>query len=67
MKTIRLKLAGLNCGACVARTHKALAAVDGVEEAKVEVQSAVVEYSGNDPQKLVLAVEGAGYGAEIIG
>lgn len=66
MQTIHLKLHGLNCAACIARTEKALLAVPGVASVQVEVHAATVRYHGAlVPHHLLEAVAKAGYRAEV--
>ena len=58
-----LKVEGLMCPKCEARTKKALEAVAGVESAVVShtAGTAVVTGTALDPAVLKTAVEGAGY------
>ena len=58
-----LKVEGLMCTKCEARTKKALEAVAGVESAAVShtAGTAVVTGTALDPAALKAAVEGAGY------
>ena len=58
-----LKVEGLMCPKCEARTKKALEAVAGVESAAVShtAGTAVVTGTALDPAVLKAAVEGAGY------
>jgi len=60
-----LKVEGMSCGHCVARVEKALESVEGVKDARVDLEKkeAQVDY---DPQntdigKMKEAVEEAGY------
>lgn len=63
--TITLAIDGMTCNHCVAAVHKALAAVEGVDEV-VEVQlkpgAAIVRGSAS-AQALIDAVHNAGYQA----
>lgn len=63
---ITLSITGMTCPHCVTRAQKALAAVDGVSEAIVtlDTQSAVVkgEVGAKD---LIAAIEQAGYTAQL--
>ena len=58
-----MKVEGLMCPKCEARTKKALEAVAGVESAAVSHTdgTAVVTGTALDPAALKAAVEGAGY------
>jgi copper chaperone len=65
METVTLKVAGMNCGGCVASVTRVLKATPGVSDAVVRLDagSATVTY---DPARTALpalksAVEGAGY------
>lgn len=63
----QLLLSGMSCASCVSRVQKALQAVPGVTQARVNLaeRSALVMGSASAAE-LVSAVENAGYGAEII-
>ena len=61
---IELSLTGLSCMKCAAKTQQALEAVDGVESAKVDTESATV-YGNASVASLIAAVEAAGYHAEM--
>ena len=58
-----MKVEGMMCPKCEARTKKALEAVDGVESAVVShtAGTAVVTGAALDAAALKAAVEGAGY------
>ncbi len=69
-ETIELKIGGMTCATCQARVEKALAGIDGLtaasvnlasEKARVEVISGLVR-----PSDLVAAVDDAGYDADIL-
>ena len=64
----QLLIDGMSCASCVSRVEKALAQVDGVQQARVNLaeRSALV-IGSPQPQALVAAVTAAGYGAEVIG
>lgn len=64
----QLLIEGMSCASCVSRVEKALAQVDGVQQARVNLaeRSALVVGSPR-PEALVAAVTAAGYGAEVIG
>jgi copper chaperone len=65
-KTDTLQITGMSCGHCVRTVQEALEDVEGAEVLGVEVGSARVRY---DParvrrERLVEAVEGAGFGVQ---
>lgn len=65
-----LKIEGMTCGGCVRSVEKALARVDGLTSATVDLAAgeAVVEAeAGVDPARFVAAVEDAGYDAALKG
>jgi copper chaperone len=62
MKTIDLQIEGMSCGHCVRAVQQALAAVEGVEGADVEVGRAKVRAKeGVEKTSLARAIEDAGY------
>jgi Cu+-exporting ATPase len=63
----QLLINGMSCASCVSRVQKALQAVPGVTQARVNLaeRSALIMGSASATD-LVLAVENAGYGAEAI-
>ena len=63
-----LRLIGMTCGACAARIEKALRAVDGVDDASVNLltESAAVRVPAASRHALLTAVRNAGYDAEIM-
>ncbi|WP_186181478.1 heavy metal translocating P-type ATPase [Burkholderia gladioli] len=68
---VALRVTGMTCGGCARRVEKALAAVPGVAQAKVDLAAtrAEVEFAADaevDTQALVAAVAAAGYQAERI-
>jgi Cu+-exporting ATPase len=67
--TIRLNVKGMHCAACVARVEQSLARVEGVAEAVVSLsdETATVRLStgGVTPERLIAAVEDAGFEAEL--
>jgi Cu+-exporting ATPase len=68
--TVRLRIEGMTCAACVTRVEKALARVPGVVEARVNLAAERAEVVG-DPsavsiEALAQAVAKIGYGAEPI-
>ena len=63
---VTLRIRGMTCASCVRRVERALARVEGVEAASVNFASATarVSHGGELPaERLVAAVERAGYGA----
>jgi len=66
---IQLRIRGMHCASCVSTVERALAAVDGVAEARVNLVEEMARVSATTvaaDEVLVSAVEGAGYGAEVI-
>ncbi len=63
-KAITLALSGLSCMKCAAKTQQALEAVDGVESATVDTQTAVVQGTAS-AESLIAAVQAAGYQATV--
>jgi copper ion binding protein len=65
MATQTLKIEGMTCNHCVTRVEKALKALIGVTDARVDLQKgeAVVTYDDTKvtPEKLSFAVVEAGY------
>jgi copper chaperone len=62
MKSIKIK--GMSCQHCVMAATKALAALDGVKDVKVELKSGVATYEevkAVDPNVVAEAVKKAGY------
>ncbi|WP_193075113.1 heavy metal translocating P-type ATPase [Pseudomonas sp. FME51] len=65
--TIALTTEGMTCGSCVARVERALKAVPGVSEAKVNLATERVTVHGTAAaDALVTAIKNAGYSAQII-
>lgn len=65
---VELKVQGMTCGGCVASVREALQAVEGVISVEVELKEGEAEIhakKGIDPQKLVEAIEKAGFKAQI--
>jgi copper chaperone len=63
MANVTLKIGEMSCGHCVSSVKQALKGLDGVDELKVDIGSAVLNY---DPAKVSLtaikdAVEEEGY------
>jgi Cu+-exporting ATPase len=68
MSRIALDISGMTCASCSSRVAKALSRVDGVEDAEVNLalERANIEIKGEvTPEKLIEAVEKAGYGATL--
>ncbi len=67
MATTTLKIQGMTCNHCVMRVAKALKAVPGVQDAKVDLQKAEASVTYDDTRatkdKLSAAVVDAGYKA----
>jgi copper ion binding protein len=65
MATTSFKVQGMTCNHCVMRVAKALKAVPGVQDAKVDLQKAEAIVSYDDakvsPEKFSAAVAEAGY------
>ncbi|WOZ76438.1 copper-exporting P-type ATPase CopA [Kosakonia sacchari] len=63
----QLLINGMSCASCVSRVQKALQAVPGVTQARVNLAERTALVIGSAPAaELVSAVENAGYGAEAI-
>jgi copper chaperone len=60
---IELKIEGMSCEHCVARTEKALAAVTGVNEVEVRLEPGAATVTGEKVslQDLIDAVDQAGF------
>lgn len=65
--SVQLLLGGMSCASCVAKVQKALQAVSGVQQARVNLaeRSALVTGHAEIPA-LIAAVKKAGYDAEVI-
>ncbi|QHA87854.1 heavy metal translocating P-type ATPase [Serratia rhizosphaerae] len=69
LETINLSVTGMTCASCVGRVERALAAVDGVEQATVNLateRAQVQVAAGVSPDELIAAVAQAGYEAQTI-
>jgi P-type Cu+ transporter len=68
-REVELSIQGMTCAACAARVEKKLAAIDGVMAAvNFATEKAAVTAPASVPvQRLIEAVEQAGYGAELTG
>ena len=65
--TLRLALSGISCAGCVRSVQRALDATPGVQHAEVNFGSRTAQVHGNvSAERLIEAVQGAGYGAEVI-
>jgi Cu+-exporting ATPase len=64
---VRLELEGLSCASCAARVEKTLNGLDGVEATvNLATEQATVHHDASVPvERLVAAVEAAGYGARV--
>ncbi|MBR3935342.1 MAG: heavy-metal-associated domain-containing protein, partial [Oscillospiraceae bacterium] len=57
---------GMSCAACSARVEKAVSAVEGVSSCSVSLLTNSMGVEGNaSPEKIIAAVEEAGYGASL--
>ena len=62
----QFNITGMSCAACVARVEKAVNGVDGVNSCSVSLLTNSMGVEGNaDPQKIISAVNEAGYGATL--
>ena len=68
MATTTLKVSGMSCGHCVHTVKSTLEAVDGVEEARVDLGKAVIDFDDGltSPLDLARAVSEEGYPAEAV-
>lgn len=68
MAKIKLKIEGMHCPKCVAKTKESLEGIEGVKTADVNLDKglAVVEYEGDIPEeKFTMAVIDAGFKAKV--
>ena len=66
---IELQIEGMTCASCVRRVERALAKVEGVAGATVNLTTELADVTVSDPvdaNQLVAAVERAGYRAEVV-
>jgi P-type Cu+ transporter len=67
---VALAIRGMHCAACVGRVERALAGAPGVSHASVNLASNRAAVDGDaavlHPAELIVAVERAGYGAELL-
>ncbi len=62
----QFNITGMSCAACVARVEKAVNGVDGVKSCSVSLLTNSMGVEGSiDTQKIISAVENAGYGATL--
>ena len=62
----QFNITGMSCAACVARVEKAVNSVDGVKSCSVSLLTNSMGVEGDiDAQKIISAVENAGYGATL--
>ena len=62
--TEKYLVTGMSCAACQAHVEKAVSGVDGVESCSVSLLTNSMSVTGTaDPEKVIKAVEDAGYGA----
>ncbi|MFN3764309.1 MAG: heavy-metal-associated domain-containing protein [Aliihoeflea sp.] len=66
---IRLEIDGMTCGGCVKSLTRVLEAVPGVDNAKVDLETASARVDGDqlDAKALIGAVEDAGFDARVAG
>ena len=68
MRNVELKVEGMHCEHCVANTKKALEAVPGVRNVEVSLEEGKATLEAGmvaTDEKLVAAVEGAGFKASV--
>lgn len=67
MKSVKIPVEGMSCGACAARIKKNLVGIDGVHAASVsfDEKSAIVQYDAQklEPNRLASAITGLGFKA----
>jgi copper chaperone len=61
MDTLQLPIEGMSCGGCVASVRRALETVTNAVIVSVEVGQAVVRAAPETREKLVAAIEDAGF------
>ncbi|HET8790762.1 MAG TPA: heavy metal translocating P-type ATPase, partial [Modicisalibacter sp.] len=65
--TLRLALSGISCAGCVRSIQRALDTTPGVQHAEVNFGSRTAQVHGDvSAERVIEAVENAGYGAEVI-
>lgn len=68
MKTVKMAVEGMHCGACVSRVESALRDVDGVNAVEVSLDRSEASVTASDDAEdgsLVQAVEEVGYTASL--
>ncbi|HID46655.1 MAG TPA: copper-translocating P-type ATPase [Chromatiaceae bacterium] len=60
-----LSVSDMTCTSCVGRVEKAILAVDGVQEAAVDLVNQTAQVVGGDPQAVVDAIVDQGYPAKL--
>ena len=69
LRTVTFEVGGMTCGGCVKALTKALKGLDGVLDAKVELQAkrATVRYRADklDAAKMIETIKGLGYEAQL--
>jgi Cu+-exporting ATPase len=68
VSTVTLDITGMTCAVCAGRVEKALAAVEGVEKAQVNLaleKADVTLAGGGSPEAVVAAVDATGFGAHL--
>ena len=65
MQKKTIKIEGMTCGHCSARVEKALSALEGVDEVKVNLKKGEAYVTGQDLEEttMIAKVEDAGYKA----
>jgi copper chaperone CopZ len=67
---VRLKTTGMHCGSCAMLIQMTVEDLPGVSSAKTEYATGLTEVSYDsdllDPEAIITAIEGAGYGAEAV-
>ena len=64
----KFNITGMSCAACVSRVEKAVNGVMGVESCSVNLLTNSMKVEGSaEPQAIIDAVAGAGYGASVAG
>ena len=58
-------VSGMTCAACSARVEKAVLSVEGVSSCSVSLLTNSMSVEGGSPEKIIAAVQKAGYGAAI--
>lgn len=61
----KYNVTGMSCAACSARVEKAVKGVDGVKECSVSLLTNSMTVEGGDSDKIIKAVDKAGYGASL--